>query len=327
MLAAVKDPATARRRGLCTGRALGGIGAVCSLGAALFAAPALAAASPVAAIQPAEPDPPAPAPDSAGSPTTGPAPTAADPGAAEATAEPRATGPVTAEPDATADADATEPATAEPDATADADAAEFETADADTTEAESADASVSDEPAPRPPRIDGPYLGGTVFGGIALARVNDFPTDGAFTAFGATLSVGQMVFPWLGLGLHGGGGGAVSSQDGARQSMGQGYLGIEFKFVPLPKRLPLSLRAAFGFGGGAVRQAGITARSGYGGAQFGAGVRYEWFPWANKRRPAKGGGFGLGPELGWIGFTPAAPDRPMSNTIYLALATTFYFGS
>ena len=183
------------------------------------------------------------------------------------------------------------------------------------------------EPAARPPRIDGVYLGGTLFGGLGLVRVNDLDTDGAFASFGGTVTVGQMVFPWLGLGLHGGGGGGVRSQDGARQKLGQGYLGVEFKFVPAPKRLPLSLRAEFGFGGGAVRQAGIADRSGFGGAQFGAGIRYELFPWAKKHRPYRGGGLGLGPELGWIGFTPAAQGRPMSNVIYLALSTTFYFGS
>lgn len=183
------------------------------------------------------------------------------------------------------------------------------------------------EPAPKPPRIDGAYLGSTALGGLSLVRVNDLDTPGPFATFGGTLSVGQMVFPWLGLGLHGGGSGGVRSEDGARQRIGQGHLGVEFKFVPLPRRLPLSLRASFGFGGGAVRQEGIVPRAGFGGAQFSGAVRYELFPWAQRRRPYRGGGFGLGPELGWIGFTPAAAGRPMSNVLYLALATTFYFGS
>ncbi len=179
----------------------------------------------------------------------------------------------------------------------------------------------------RPPRIDGTYLNMTAFGGLGFARVNDFGTGGAFAAFGGSAGIGQMVFPWLGLGLQGGGSGGVSSGDGARQTLGQGYLGIEFKFVPAPKKIPLSLMAGFGFGGGAVRQEGIEARSGYGGAQFGAAVRYELFPFAKRFRPYRGGGFGLGPQLGWLGFTPAAADRPMSNIIYLALSATFYFGS
>lgn len=185
----------------------------------------------------------------------------------------------------------------------------------------------SASPAPRPPRIDGTYLGGTVLAGVGLIRVNDFDTPGGFAAFGGTFTVGQMVFPWLGLGLHGGGGGMVRSKDAVRQKVGQGHLGVQFKFVPLPRRrVPLSLLASFGFGGGAVRQEGIAKRSGYGGAQFGAAVRYELFPWASKRRPYRGGGFGLGPELGWVGFTPAATGRPMSNVVYVALSATFYFG-
>lgn len=186
------------------------------------------------------------------------------------------------------------------------------------------------EPSPKvkPPRIDGTYIGGTILGGVGFVRVNPFDTPGAFASFGGSFSVGQMVFPWLGLGLHGGGGGSVHSKDGVRQKLGQGHLGVQFKLVPLPKRrVPLSLLASFGFGGGAIRQEGIAKRSGFGGAQFGAAVRYELFPWAEKRRPYRGGGIGLGPELGWVGFTPAAAGRPMFNVFYLALAATFYFGN
>jgi hypothetical protein len=205
-----------------------------------------------------------------------------------------------------------------------AEAAEPEAAEPEADEGQPAEPTS----APKPPRIDGTYLGGTMLGGIGLVRVNTFDTPGAFASFGGTFTVGQMVFPWLGLGLHGGGGGAVHSQDGVRQKLGQGHLGVQFKFVPLPKRrVPLSLLASFGFGGGAVRQEGIAKRSGFGGAQFGAAVRYELFPWAERRRPYRGGGFGLGPELGWVGFTPAAPGRPMSNVLYLAISATFYFGS
>ncbi|MEX1367219.1 MAG: hypothetical protein AB1Z98_29100 [Nannocystaceae bacterium] len=207
------------------------------------------------------------------------------------------------------------------------DSTEPEPTEADSTGADSTDAETEPVDAPSPPRIDGVYLGGTVFGGIGILRVNDLVTGTPFATFGGTITVGQMVFPWLGLGLHGGGGGGVRSEEGARQTLGQGYVGMDFKFVPAPQRLPLSLRASFGFGGGAVRQEGITNRSGFGGAQFGAGIRYELFPFAKRFRPYRGGGLGLGPELGWIGFTPAAAGRPMSNVIYLALSTTFYFGS
>lgn len=205
------------------------------------------------------------------------------------------------------------------------DDAEVEVEEAD--EAAGDDDSPEAEAAPKPPRIDGPYLGAVMFGGLGLLRLNNLDTDGPFVAMGGTVSVGQMVFPWLGLGLHGGGGGGVRSQDGARQRLGQGHIGMEFRFVPLPQRLPLSLAASFGFGGGAVRQAGVDGRSGFGGAQFGVSARYEWFPGAHRYRATRGGGLGLGPQVGWTGFTPAAKGRPMSNVFYVGLATTFYFGS
>lgn len=181
-------------------------------------------------------------------------------------------------------------------------------------------------PARKPPRIDGPYLGLVPYGGIALTRVNDLQTGGPFGVGGGYLRFGQMVLPWLGLGLQAGGNGGARSEDGVRQTLGQGALLVDFTFVPSPKRVwGLSLRASFGFGGGAVMQPG-RARSGFGGAFFGAGIRYEFFPGAAKYRPTKGGGFGLGPELAWLGATPAARGRPMANSIYLGVAMTWYFG-
>ncbi|MEM9462985.1 MAG: hypothetical protein AAGF11_53080 [Myxococcota bacterium] len=262
------------------------------------------------------------------------APTPASP--AEATPDASADTPPAdappAEPDTTTGPDTRGPANdgPEPGPTEDAaaeDAAEDdEPADRDEVSADALETDAAEAEAPRPPRIDGTYLGAAVFAGLGFARVNDLPTDGTFAVFGGMASVGQMVFPWLGLGLTGGGGGGLRSEQGARQSLGEGYLGIEIKLLPVPTRLPLSVRASFGFGGGAIRQEGVEGRAGFGGAQFGGAVRYELFPWAKRRRPYRGGGFGLGPELGWLGFTPAAAGRPMSNVIYLALTTTFYFG-
>ncbi|MCB9566304.1 MAG: hypothetical protein H6710_03660 [Myxococcales bacterium] len=112
-----------------------------------------------------------------------------------------------------------------------------------------------------------------------------------------------------------------------RRSAGRsGALLVDFGFLPLRQR-PLSLHAAFGVGGGAVRQAGIEGRQGFGGAVFKAAARSELCPVAERKRPRRGGGFGLAPELGWIGFPPAAAGRPMSNTLYLSLTLTYYFGS
>lgn len=181
--------------------------------------------------------------------------------------------------------------------------------------------------ATRPPRIDGPYVGLLATGSVGAVRVNNLATDGAFAGWGVHGRVGQMVLPWLGIGLFGGGGISYRSAPGARQTLRGGGLMVEFSFVPVPKILPLTLRASFGFGAGAVREEGRDGRAGYGGAQFGAAVRYDFFPGIKRYRATKGGGFGIGPELGWIGATPAAAGRPMSHTMYLGLSSTFYFGS
>lgn len=180
--------------------------------------------------------------------------------------------------------------------------------------------------APKPPRLDGPYIGGIVMTGLSVTRVNDLET-GPFAAYGGSFRFGEMVLPWLGLGLSLGGSGGTGNGD-ARQSLGQGQFLVDAVFVPLAKRrVPLSLRASFGFGAGAVREQGVDGRSGFGGAAFAGSVAYTFFPWANKKRQFKGGGFGLGPELGWWGFPPTAPGRPMANAVMLGLTTTFYFGS
>lgn len=179
---------------------------------------------------------------------------------------------------------------------------------------------------PIPPRLDGTYLGAVLGPGIALARVNGYSTDGAFAGTGAAARVGQMILPWLGLGISAGGSFAVRSERSARQRVGLGYFFVDATFVPIPRR-NLTVRASFGFGGGAVRQEGKSGRGGFGGAMFGAGVRYDFFPLAARKRPNRGGGFAVGPELSWIGATPAARGRPMANVIVLGLATTFYFGT
>lgn len=182
--------------------------------------------------------------------------------------------------------------------------------------------------AQRPPRIDGAYLGLGMYGAATALRVNDLDTPGAFAGGGGYLRFGQMVLPWLGLGLQFGGGTGVRSESGARQTLGQGGFLVDLNFLPARERVPgLSLRTSFGFGAGAVREAGQSGRSGFGGALFGASARYELFPGAMNYRPTRGGGFGIGPELGWLGATPAARGRPLANTFYLALSMTFYFGS
>ncbi len=179
--------------------------------------------------------------------------------------------------------------------------------------------------ATRPPRVDGPYIGASVGFGESFARVNNFATPNPLSGGTMGLRFGEAIYPWMTIGLEITGTWANRFAD-PRQRLLQGAALVDFGFLPV-KRLPLSLHVGFGAGGGAVREAGRAARSGFGGAVFSGAVRYEIFPLADRKRPRRGGGFSLGPELGWVGFTPAAKGRPMSNTIYLGLFMGFYFGS
>jgi hypothetical protein len=176
-----------------------------------------------------------------------------------------------------------------------------------------------------PPRVDGPYIGLTLGASGSFARVNDFETPNPLMGSAASLRFGEAIFPWMTIGVEIAGTWAYRFAD-PRQRLLQGAALIDFGFLPI-KRVPLSLHVGFGAGGGAVRQTGRSARSGFGGAVFTGSVRYEIFPLAHRKRANRGGGFSLGPELGWLGFTPAARGRPMSNTIYLGLFVGFYFGS
>ena len=180
-------------------------------------------------------------------------------------------------------------------------------------------------PARKPPRVDGPYIGGTLAAGGSFARVNNFPTPDPLSGGTASLRVGEAIYPWMTIGLEITGTWANRFADPTQRLL-QGAALIDLGFLPVP-RIPLSLHVGFGAGGGAVRQADRTARSGFGGAVFSGAVRYEIFPLAARKRPTRGGGFSLGPELGWLGFTPAAKGRPMSNTVYIGLFMGFYFGS
>jgi hypothetical protein len=179
---------------------------------------------------------------------------------------------------------------------------------------------------PVPPRLDGTYLGFAIYGAAIVTRVRRLQTPGPFAGAGGYVRVGQMVLPWLGLGISVGGAYGTRTQSGARQRVWIAEMLVDGTFVPVP-RIPFTLRTSFGFGGGAVREAEVAARSGYGGAVFGAALRYELFPGAKRYRPTRGGGFGIGPELGWIGATPAALGRPMANVVYLAISGNFYFGT
>jgi hypothetical protein len=235
-----------------------------------------------------------PAPDAA---DVEPAPTQTEPSSVEPETEPAEPEPETAEPEP-------EPEPAEP---------EQELAPEPEPEIE----------APvRPPRFDGPYVGIVAMGTANFMKVIDLATPAPLLGAGGFLQAGDAVFPWMSIGI------AVGGQAGwiGKQQMFQGALLVEFGFVPV-KRYPLSIRTGFGFGGGAVTEQGIARRFGYGGALFKGTLRYEFFPLAERKRPDRGGGWAIGPELGWLGATPAAKGQPFVNTILLGLSTSFYFGS
>jgi hypothetical protein len=174
----------------------------------------------------------------------------------------------------------------------------------------------------QPPRFDGPYLGVLAMGTVNFASVNNVDASAPLFGAGGFVQAGDAVFPWMSIGIAVGGQAAWVRN----QQMFEGALLVEFGFVPA-KRYPLSIRTGFGFGGGAVTQAGVVKRGGYGGALFKGSLRYEFFPLAATKRPDRGGGWAIGPELGWLGATPAGKGQPFVNTILLGLSTSFYFGS
>jgi hypothetical protein len=174
----------------------------------------------------------------------------------------------------------------------------------------------------KPPRFDGPYAGIVALGTANFAKVIDLSTPAPLLGGGGFLQAGDAVFHWMSIGI------AVGGQAGwiGKQQIWQGALLVELAFVPV-KRYPLSIRTGFGFGGGAVTEQGIDRRFGYGGGLFKGSLRYEFFPLAERKRPTRGGGWAIGPELGWLGATPAGKGQPFVNTIILGISTSFYFGS
>jgi hypothetical protein len=179
-------------------------------------------------------------------------------------------------------------------------------------------------PAPsKPPRISGTYLGMTVWTGTSWAYSPNLEVDQSrmIPGGGGALRLGQAVFPWMTLGIDASGGFYFNRDT----FFTNGGLLVELGFYPVP-RYPFSFRTGFGFGIGLILDDRTEVKGGVGGPQFMGGVRYEFFPQADRKRPHKAGGWAVGPELAWRGFTPAGPDRPMSNTILLGLWFGFYWG-
>jgi hypothetical protein len=175
----------------------------------------------------------------------------------------------------------------------------------------------------RTPRISGTYLGMTIWPAVSWAFSPNVPVDQSapLAGGGGAMRLGQAVFPWMTIGLDASGG-FYWNRD---RFFTKGGLLIELGFYPVP-RFPFSIRGGFGFGAGLILDDRTDEKGGVGGPRFMGSVRYEFFPGAERKRPNKPGGWVLGPELGWRGFTPAGKDKPMSNTILLGLWFGYYWG-
>lgn len=173
------------------------------------------------------------------------------------------------------------------------------------------------------PRVDGAYFGATFAFDLSFTSVLDLETPDPFLTGLGLVQVGQSVLPWLYLGVTAGGGGGSTANG---QLTYHGGFVVSGGLYPVPK-YPFSVRLGLGFGAGAVTDPDETARFGFGGAIFQGAVRYEFFPLAKTLRPRRGGGWAIGPELGWLGYTPAAAGQPFTNNVYLGISTGFYFGT
>ena len=183
------------------------------------------------------------------------------------------------------------------------------------------------EPAPKlaskPPRISGTYLGMTVWPGLSWAFSPNLEIDQSrvIPGGGGALRLGQAVLPWMTIGVDASGGFYFNRDT----FFTEGGLLVELGFYPVP-RYPFSFRGGFGFGAGLILDDRVEVKGGVGGPKFMGGVRYEFFPQADRKRPHKAGGWAVGPELAWRGFTPAGKGQPMSNTVLLGIWFGFYWG-
>jgi hypothetical protein len=179
----------------------------------------------------------------------------------------------------------------------------------------------------RTPRISGTYFGMTVWPGLAWASSPNQEVDQSapIPGGGGALRLGQAVFPWMTIGLDASGGFYFDRH----RFFTKGGLLVELGFYPVP-RYPFSIRGGFGFGAGLLLDDRAEVKGGVGGPRFMGAVRYEFFPGAERKRPRKPGGWVVGPELGWRGFTPAAglggKVKSMSNLVMLGIWFGYYWG-
>lgn len=193
-------------------------------------------------------------------------------------------------------------------------------------EAESEASVESEDTAPepqRPPRISGTYLGMTIWPALSWAFSPNLEIDqsAVLPGGGGALRLGQAVFPWMTIGVDASGGFYFNEHT----FFTKGGLLIELGFYPVP-RYPFSIRGGFGFGAGLIIDDRAEEFGGVGGPRFMGSLRYEFFPQAERKRPKRAGGWVVGPELGWRGFTPANQGRPMSNTLLLGVWFGYYWG-
>lgn len=191
----------------------------------------------------------------------------------------------------------------------------------------SASAQAQPKNTPKPPRVDGIYLGLALEGGAHFIQIAKEPQTDAYTGYGASLLVGEQIFPWFSMGLR------VGYVSGAFQNRrgGMGWLQLDAGFYPLhritPKEHQLSVRLRTGLGGGLVRIPGQTQRKGVGGAAVGAAIRYEWFPWARCRRPRVGGGLAFAPEISVTGYPRVSSQSSQGISTLFSVAVLYHFGS
>ena len=169
--------------------------------------------------------------------------------------------------------------------------------------------------AQKPPRLSGPYLGLSLMGTVTGARVNRFGTDTPFAGGGGFLRFGQFVLPWFGLGLSVGGTGASPRTRAPAMSLSaRAVCSSTSSSSPHPSASRASASAP--------ASASVAERSPKKASRAAAATAVplrrrhplRLLPRRQRYRATKAGGFGIGPELGWLGFTPAAGRRPMSNT-------------
>lgn len=224
-------------------------------------------------------------------------------------------------------------ARAAPEASVEPPAPELDAAQAGGAEGDaSGDGASEPEPEPavdenatpqKPPRISGTYLGMTIWPALSWAFSPNLEIDqsAVLPGGGGAFRLGQAVFPWMTIGIDASGGFYFNENT----FFTKGGLLIELGFYPVP-RYPFSIRGGFGFGAGLIIDDRADEFGGVGGPRFMGSLRYEFFPQAERKRPKRPGGWVVGPELGWRGFTPANQGRPMSNTLLLGVWFGYYWG-